>query len=74
MHRAPSIAEWSAASCGTFTHQEFHQMLQLQGITAQRPHTAAESKRFAVLFNKQDRIDRCEFRLVSSNRDRMTPP
>lgn len=74
MHRAPSIAEWTAASCSTFTHQEFQLMLQLQGITRDRQHSAQESRRYTALFNKQEAIDRCGHRLVSSNRDRLPPP
>jgi len=76
MHRAPSFAEWVAASCGALTIEEERASLELgvKRMQGGRGLSAQEEKLHNKLFDKSVQISRCESALISSSRDKMPAP
>jgi hypothetical protein len=74
LKRAPSIAEWIDASCGSFTEQEADRVLRLRDPFFANKLSPDETLLYRTLRQKQDKKIVCESTLIYNENDRLTPP
>jgi len=71
--RTPSIAEWTDASCGSFTENEFETMINLE-VKKSAGLMPNEQMLLQFLTQKDTATTKCEFALFHRHVDRLPPP
>lgn len=74
LDRAPSFSEWIDASCGGLSTQDDRVLIELRVKERDQGLNSVERQILDMLADKETATVRCEYEVVSSNRDSLAPP